>query len=70
MPSPMIRLDRVTKAFPGAASPAVNELSPEVGEGDIADLIGASGCGKTTTLKVINRIVEPTGERSRGLDRM
>jgi osmoprotectant transport system ATP-binding protein len=56
----MIRLDSVTKVFPGAAAPAVDRLSLEVGEGEICVLVGPSGCGKTTTLKMINRLVEPT----------
>lgn len=57
----MIRLSRVTKTFPGAAGPAVTELSIDIAPGEIAVLIGPSGCGKTTTLKMINRLVEPTG---------
>ncbi len=48
---PMIRLDRVTKTFPGSAEPAVRELSLEVAEGEVACLVGPSGCGKTTTLR-------------------
>lgn len=56
----MIRLDRVSKVFPGASNPAVDELSLEVAAGEFVTLVGPSGCGKTTTLKMINRIVEPT----------
>jgi osmoprotectant transport system ATP-binding protein len=59
----MIRLDAVTKRFPGAARPAVDRLSLEIPEGQLAVLVGPSGCGKTTTLKMINRIVEPTEGR-------
>jgi ABC-type sulfate/molybdate transport systems ATPase subunit len=57
---PMIRLDAVTKVFPGSSSPAVDRLSMEVAEGEIVILVGPSGCGKTTTLKMINRLIEPT----------
>lgn len=60
---PMIRLDRVTKVFPGTESPAVSELTLDVAEGEIVVLVGPSGCGKTTTLKMINRLVEPTSGR-------
>ena len=60
MPEAMIRLDAVTKRFPGTDAPAVDRLSLEVPEGELAVLVGPSGCGKTTTLKMINRIVEPT----------
>jgi osmoprotectant transport system ATP-binding protein len=60
MTDAMIRLRRVTKTFPGATNPAVNELTIDIAEGEIAVLIGPSGCGKTTTLKMINRLIEPT----------
>ena len=56
----MIRLDDVSKRFPGSTSYAVDHLSLEIGEGEIAVLVGPSGCGKTTTMKMINRLVEPT----------
>ena len=57
----MIRLDDVTKIFPGQKSPAVKNLNMEIPEGCVCALIGPSGCGKTTTLKMINRLYEPTG---------
>jgi osmoprotectant transport system ATP-binding protein len=63
MGSPMIRLDSVTKTFSGAPSPAVTDLSLEVAEGEFVTLVGPSGCGKTTILKMINRIIEPSGGR-------
>ena len=56
----MIRLDRVSKTFPGQTTPAVGELSFDIAEGEIVVLVGPSGCGKTTTLKMINRLVEAT----------
>ncbi|NNF10342.1 MAG: ATP-binding cassette domain-containing protein [Acidimicrobiia bacterium] len=56
----MIRLDRVSKTFPGQTTPAVAELSFDIDEGEIVVLVGPSGCGKTTTLKMINRLVEAT----------
>jgi osmoprotectant transport system ATP-binding protein len=55
-----IRLERLTKRYPGAAAPAVNELDLTIPRGQLVALVGPSGCGKTTTLKMINRLVEPT----------
>jgi osmoprotectant transport system ATP-binding protein len=63
MDEAMIRLDRVSKTFPGSSTPAVAELSLEVSAGEVVCLVGPSGCGKTTTLKMINRLVEPTSGR-------
>jgi osmoprotectant transport system ATP-binding protein len=59
----MIRLENLTKTFPGQDEPAVEELSMEIPEGEIVVLVGPSGCGKTTTMKMINRIIEPTSGR-------
>ena len=39
---------------------AVSELSLEVAKGELLVLLGGSGSGKTTTLKMINRLLEPT----------
>lgn len=57
---PMISLRNVSKRFPGARSPAVNDLSFDVPEGEIVVLVGPSGCGKTTTMKMVNRLIEPS----------
>ena len=59
----MIRLDAVSCAFPAAAKKAVDEVSLEVRKGELLALLGESGSGKTTTLKLINRLVEPTAGR-------
>jgi osmoprotectant transport system ATP-binding protein len=58
-----IRLERVTKRFPGSRGAAVNELSLELPQGALTALVGPSGCGKTTTLKMINRLIEATSGR-------
>jgi osmoprotectant transport system ATP-binding protein len=59
----MIELQKVSKAFPGAARYAVDRLSLEVPGGRTCVLIGPSGCGKTTTMRMINRLIEPTSGR-------
>lgn len=63
MSDAMIRLEHVSKTFPGTQAPAVGDLSFRVRRGAILTLVGPSGCGKTTTLKMINRIIEPTSGR-------
>ena len=55
-----IRLEGLTKRFPGQAEPAVDSLTMDIPEGEIVILVGPSGCGKTTTMKLINRLIEPT----------
>jgi osmoprotectant transport system ATP-binding protein len=62
-PEIMIRLENLTKVFPGQEAPAVDGLSLEIPEGEIVVFVGPSGCGKTTTMKMINRIIEPTSGR-------
>jgi osmoprotectant transport system ATP-binding protein len=58
-----IRLEGLTKQFPGQREPAVAELTMDIPEGEIVILVGPSGCGKTTTMKLINRLIEPTSGR-------
>lgn len=56
----MIKLRHVFKSFDGGQTYAVNDLSLSVDRGETLVLLGSSGCGKTTTLKMINRLIEPT----------
>ncbi|GAA1853470.1 ABC transporter ATP-binding protein [Brevibacterium marinum] len=58
--SVMIRLEGLTKRFPGQKVNAVDALTMDIHEGEIVVLVGPSGCGKTTTMKMINRIIEPS----------
>ena len=55
-----IRLENVTKKYPGQPSAAVDGLSLVIPAGEIVMFVGPSGCGKTTSLKMINRLIEPT----------
>ncbi|QTA80924.1 Glycine betaine/proline betaine transport system, ATP-binding protein [Desulfonema limicola] len=52
----MIELERVTKIYPGTSMPAVDNIDLEVPQGEICILIGSSGCGKTTLMRMINRL--------------
>jgi len=55
----MIALDRIGMSYAGAASPALRDLTVDVPRGQFFVLIGESGSGKTTTLHIINRLLEP-----------
>ncbi|TCR67629.1 ABC transporter ATP-binding protein [Bosea sp. BK604] len=58
-----IRLEGVSKSFPGVARPAVDNLDLVIETGKTCVLIGPSGCGKTTTMRMVNRLIEPTSGR-------
>jgi osmoprotectant transport system ATP-binding protein len=55
----MIKAKQLSKHF--GAVKAVDDISFEVNEGENLVLLGTSGCGKTTTLKMLNRLIKPTG---------
>ena len=49
----LIELTNVSKVFPGAKTPSVDELQLNIEEGELLCLLGPSGCGKSTTLRMI-----------------
>lgn len=51
----MIRLENVTKTYRDAPRPALNGISLEVERGDFAFLVGASGSGKSSLMRLILR---------------
>lgn len=53
----MLELKNISKSFNGTK--AVADLSFTVSKGETLCLIGQSGCGKSTTLKMINRLLDP-----------
>lgn len=57
MAAPAIEVRNLSKSF--GSIRAVNDLSFEVRRGELMVLLGTSGSGKTTTLKMINRLIEP-----------
>lgn len=54
----MIEIQNLVKRF--GAHTAVDNVSLRVDQGETLVLLGTSGCGKTTTLKMINRLIEPS----------
>jgi osmoprotectant transport system ATP-binding protein len=55
-----IVFDNVTKRYPGRKEPAVRNLSLVIPAGEICVLIGPSGGGKTTAMKMVNRLISIT----------
>jgi osmoprotectant transport system ATP-binding protein len=55
-----ISLERVRKQYPDGTV-AVDGLTLDLAAGETTVLIGPSGCGKSTVLRMINRLIEPTG---------
>jgi osmoprotectant transport system ATP-binding protein len=59
----MIVLENISKSYDGTNRFSVENVTFEVPRGKLLALLGGSGCGKTTTLKMINRLIEPTSGR-------
>jgi len=53
----MIKFEHVSKRY--GRQVVLDDMNLEINEGEFLVLIGPSGCGKTTTLKTINRLIEP-----------
>jgi osmoprotectant transport system ATP-binding protein len=57
-----ISLEGLRKVYPDQTV-AVDNLSLDIGAGEVVVLIGPSGCGKSTVLRMVNRLIEPTAGR-------
>lgn len=55
----MVRFENITKNF--KTQNVLKSVSFEIPEGQLVAIIGESGCGKTTLLKMINRLIKPSG---------
>lgn len=58
--NPLVEFRDVSYSVPGLATPIISHLNLTVDAGETQILLGESGCGKTTTLKLINRLLVPT----------
>lgn len=56
----MIRFDHVTKVYDAPEHPALSDIDLEVDRGDFAFLVGASGSGKSTFIRLVLREERPT----------
>ncbi|MGI6500714.1 MAG: betaine/proline/choline family ABC transporter ATP-binding protein [Anaerostipes sp.] len=54
----MIELRNITKKFKDSI--VIDDISMKIRDGELVAIIGSSGCGKTTTLKMINHLITPT----------
>ncbi len=60
-----LSFDRVTLHYPGAAQPALNEVSLTIQPGQTVALVGSSGSGKTTLANLVPRFLEPSAGQVR-----
>jgi osmoprotectant transport system ATP-binding protein len=65
---PLVQFHNVTFSLPTAAN-IISDLNLTVEKGETLVLLGESGCGKTTTLKLVNRLLTPSSGEVRVEDR-
>ena len=62
-PSDGVRFERVSFTYPGAAEPAVEDVSFHLRPGESLALVGENGSGKTTLIKLLTRLYLPSSGR-------
>lgn len=58
MTHPLVQFKNVSVSL--SANPIISDLNLTVEQGETLVLLGESGCGKTTTLKLVNRLLQPS----------
>jgi osmoprotectant transport system ATP-binding protein len=56
----MIEYKHVYKSFKNSTTNVIHDLNFKVNDGELIVLVGESGCGKTTTMQMLNRLIEPS----------
>jgi cell division transport system ATP-binding protein len=59
----VIRFEKVTKKYPGPGKPALEQVTIDIEKGEFVYLVGSSGSGKSTALRLVLREQRPTSGR-------
>ena len=66
--NPAIHIENLCKTYPrswgGAATPAVNDITLSIGEGETFGFIGPNGAGKSTTIKILTGVLHASSGRA------